>query len=59
MGSALHQAIEGGHEEVVKFLLDQGADLNLKDVMGRTPLVLAEAKRNSAIMGLLKEHGVR
>lgn len=59
MGSALHRAVEGGHEEVVKFLLHQGADANLKDVMGRTPLALAEAKRNSGIMGLLKERGAR
>lgn len=59
MGSALHRAVEGEHEEVVEFLLDQGADANLKDVMGRTPLALAEAKRNGRIMGFLKERGAR
>ena len=54
MGSALHRAVEGGHLAVVDFLLDQGAVINLRDVMGRTPLVLAEAKENSEIVGLLK-----
>ena len=44
MGSALHRAIARGHESVVRFLIDSGADVNLKDMMGRTPLVLAQGK---------------
>ncbi len=57
MGSALHRAVVGGHEAVVKFLVDKGADVNLKDVMGRTPLALAQARGNSAIVELLRERG--
>ena len=55
MGSALHRAIFGNHQEVVTFLLDRGADENLKDVMGRTPLALAEAGGNNSIIKLFKE----
>ncbi|KAL9130677.1 MAG: hypothetical protein Q9217_001204 [Psora testacea] len=55
MGGALHRAVEGGHERVVKFLIENGADVNLKDVMGRTPLALAQGKKNAAIVELLKE----
>jgi len=54
MGSALHRAVEGGRERAVSYLLDQEADVNLKDVMGRTPLNLAQGKVNSVIVELLK-----
>ena len=59
VGTALHRAVEWEHDEVVKFLLDHGADVNLKDPMGRTPLALANVKRNSGIVGLLEERGAR
>ena len=57
MENALHRAVEGGHREVVEFLLGRGVDVNLWDIMGRTPLVLAEAKEDSEIVGLLKKRG--
>ena len=34
----IHQAAQFGHEGKVKDLLDQGADVNQPDTMGRTPL---------------------
>lgn len=57
MGSALHKAVAGGYEAVVEFLIENGADVNLKDVMGRTPLALAQGKGNSVIVELLGERG--
>jgi ankyrin repeat protein len=39
--SALHSAAGRGWTEVVAYLLEHGADPNLKDMFGRTPLVLA------------------
>lgn len=33
---------EARYTELVKFLIDQGADVNLKDENGMTPLQLAE-----------------
>ena len=35
--TALHIAVEEGHKNVEKFLLEQGADKNIKDRWGKTP----------------------
>lgn len=40
-GTALHQAVANGHVEMAKVLVGHGADLKVKDPMGRTPLVRA------------------
>lgn len=45
----LHVAIAGRHEAVVRFLLDQGADLNVEDRFGGTPL--EEAHRAGVRLG--------
>jgi len=45
----LHVAIAGRHLEVVKFLLDRGADLNAEDRFGGTPL--EEAHRAGVRLG--------
>mmetsp|Transcript_646 Transcript_646/g.659 ORF Transcript_646/g.659 Transcript_646/m.659 type:complete len:423 (+) Transcript_646:139-1407(+) len=34
----IHEAVRGGHTEVVKFLVQQGADLSAKTATGATPL---------------------
>jgi ankyrin repeat protein len=39
--TALHGAVQNGHNTVIQFLADHGADLNAKDAQGRTPLSLA------------------
>jgi len=39
--SALHSAAGHGWAEVVAYLLEHGANPSLKDILGRTPLVLA------------------
>ncbi len=57
MGSALHKAVIGGHEAVVRFLIDNEAELHLEDPMRRTPLMLAQAKQDSKMVKLLEEHG--
>lgn len=33
------QASANGHEEIVKYLIDKGADINHKDNQGRTALI--------------------
>src|SRR5262245_10294394 len=39
--TALHRASQGGHAAVVEYLLSIGANVNARDMHGRTPLILA------------------
>lgn len=58
VGSALHQAIRKGDNDLVSLLFEKGADVNLKDVHGRTPLALAEGERKDTIISMVKDHGL-
>ena len=53
----LHVAAEKGHVEVVKLLLEHGANPNARDMYGVTPLHLAARKGHVEITKLLLEHG--
>ena len=59
--TALHHAARCGHVDTTKSLLDAGANMNLQDNMGHTPLLLAAAKgflrRYRDVMTLLIESG--
>jgi ankyrin repeat protein len=46
--TTLFHAAEGGRTEVVRYLLDHGAKVDVVDDMGRTPINLAEANRDGA-----------
>ncbi len=39
--AALHGAVQNGHNTVIQFLAEKGANLNVKDKTGRTPMSLA------------------
>ncbi len=39
--NALHEAVVFGHARIIRFLLDQGADVNVQNNDGTTPLMLA------------------
>jgi len=53
--TALHAAISGrGSEDIIAFLIAQGADPEKKNKRGQTPLSLAGAKGNDAITNLLR-----
>ena len=53
--SALMKAIEGGHHEVVKLLLDGGASVDSCDNNGWTPLMITSQKGDGEIAQLLLE----
>lgn len=45
------------HFEVVKFLVDNEADVNVADSQGKTPLIVAAEKGNEAVVGYLIQQG--
>ena len=52
--TALHVAVCEGNLEIVKYLLDQGADIHKPDVEGWTPQGLAEQQAHEEIAALFK-----
>ena len=53
----LHLALESGHADIVKYLLEQGAGINLKDKDKATPLHNAATLGNLEIVDLLLKKG--
>ncbi|KAL4909604.1 hypothetical protein BDW74DRAFT_41786 [Aspergillus multicolor] len=54
MGSPLHQAAVEGYPEMARFLIEAGADIYLKDPLGRTAEELARAKGHREILEALR-----
>jgi ankyrin repeat protein len=55
--TALHAALAGKRNDVVKILLDAGADVNASQHGGWTPLHSAAANGDRAVIDLLFAHG--
>ena len=53
----MHNAAQEGHVEIVKILLERGANPNAEDDAGRTPLHDAAFKGHVEIVKLLLERG--
>jgi FOG: Ankyrin repeat len=54
LGTPLHKAAELGRIDVVRYLISQGADVNIKDSMGQTALDCAAKRGHSHIVDLLR-----
>ena len=54
----LHNGCERGQVEVIKFLLDKGADMDARGEQGMTTLMTACGNRNMAVVEVLVERGV-
>lgn len=54
--TALHAAVSWGHLEMVKILLEKGANVNKPDARGLTPKALAEQQGNRNIYELLQRY---
>jgi serine/threonine-protein phosphatase 6 regulatory ankyrin repeat subunit B len=55
--SALHYASAEGHDKVVKILLENGADVDIKNFKGQTPLHIAAQRGNVNIVKILLSYG--
>ena len=56
----LHVAVEEKkNDEVVRVLLEHGANVDAEDDEGRTPFQIASARRGDKTMKLLLEHGAK
>lgn len=52
--TALHEAADAGHADVVTFLSGNGADPSLKDQNGYTPLMVAQERGHEEVVKLLR-----
>ncbi|XP_071517865.1 uncharacterized protein [Panulirus ornatus] len=57
MSPSLRLGVSGGNPECVKILLAAGANIELEDVKGQTPLFVATSQRKTEIMKILLEAG--
>ena len=49
--TALHKAAQNGHTEVVKLLLDKGADINVKNEVSYTAFTTFRLRSRSFVIG--------
>ena len=54
--TAVLAAVDAGHYPMVKYLLDKGGRIDVKDRQGRSPLDIAIEQGNTNILKLLMEH---
>lgn len=54
-GTALHKAVELRKVEVVRFLISEGASLDIKDTNGLTPLEFAQTLKQQEIIQALEK----
>ena len=57
IGPALTSSSYGGHKEIVLFLLEAGADINVRDQNGLTSLMSAVVAEKPEIVIILLENG--
>lgn len=51
--TALHEAASAGHADVVAYLIEHGANPDLRDARGRTPSMLAQEKYHQEVVKVL------
>ena len=57
MRTALHLAAAEGQYDMVKYLVQKGANVNVKDRWNNTPIVDAKTKNHQNVVDFLIKHG--
>ena len=57
LNEQLHHATQRGDKETVLKLLQQGADINVRDIQGRTPVMIATYQHNTDMVRALLQAG--
>lgn len=55
--SVLHIACAAENRDLIEFILDNGALVNVADKQGRTPLMIVAKRGNMSVIDLLLERG--
>ena len=55
----LHGVAREGNRPLVEELLAKGAEVNAKDILGRTPLYSAAQNGHDEVEALLRKHGAK
>ena len=55
----LHAAVENGNIEIIQFLLDSGAKVNIRDFQKRTPLMMMDGDATAEIFDRLIRYGAK
>ena len=55
----LHAAVENGNIEIIQYLLDSGAKVNMRDSLKRTPLMMMDSDATPGIFDLLVRYGAK
>ena len=55
----LHIATKVDRKEIGELLISKGAEVNVKNNAGQTPLDLAKQREHTEIVELLKQHGAK
>ena len=55
--SFLHLGVRAGNADIVKFLVSNGADVNIKDIYGQTPIQIAPHSGNAEVVIQLVSNG--
>lgn len=56
LDQSLHAAVRLGHLDMTRWLLERGADLDVKNFQGKTPLEVALEQDDAQIVELLQKH---
>lgn len=57
--TALHYAVMQSNQELARYLVERGANLNIQDQMGQTPLFLAASQGHVEMVHMLVQAGAR